>query len=452
MRQPAVDSTISRLTWRGMPLATPRHVTAGRLLLRAGEPATQVYLIRRGQVRVCVLSSDGRETTTAVLGTGQLVGISPLLGRATYHEFAHALGPVDVWSLPSATLLQSLPTNPDLLGLVVGALGQRLVQGMTLLGDVALKTVPNRVDDIRGLLTAQLGEPPRLTQRLLSDLVGARPETLSRLGRAGVAPSPSASTPREPFQRTRETPAPAVQSAPGNTSALDFAAVLAPMPSLTYAPGNTCALDFAGVLAPMPSLSYAPGERIPLSPSVDGVTVLKDGQVRLLVEGPGGRRMIIDRIESGCLELPVVAAPVGPGLQAEAITPASIWRVPRIQLLQLLDAHPPLGCQVLAQTATRLMRVEQLLHRAHAPSVRARLASVMLELMHVEGSETLVGSWSVPSGWTHEAFAHAVGARRETVTRALRGLEFDGYLLRSGARLFVCEPERLARDFGAEPM
>jgi len=72
--------------------------------------------------------------------------------------------------------------------------------------------------------------------------------------------------------------------------------------------------------------------------------------------------------------------------------------------------------------------------------------------MHVEGSETLVGSWSVPSGWTHEAFAHAVGARRETVTRALRGLEFDGYLLRSGARLFVCEPERLARDFGAEPM
>jgi CRP-like cAMP-binding protein len=432
MRQPVVDSTISRLIWRGMPLATSRHVPAGRLLLRAGEPAAHVYLIRRGQVRVYILSSDGRETTTAVLGTGQLVGISPLLGQATYHEFAHTLGPVDVWALPSANLLQCLPTNRDLLGLVVGALGQRLVQGMTLLGDVALKTVPNRVDDIRGLLTAQLGEPPRLTQRLLSDLVGARPETLSRLGRqpASVAPSPSAPTPLEPFQVTRETLAPAVLTGPA----------------------NPCAFDFAAVLAPLPSLTYAPGERIPLSPSVDGVSVLKDGHVRLLIEGPGGRRMIIDQIESGCLGLPVVAAPLGSGLQAEAITPASIWMVPRIQLLQLLDAYPPIGSQVLAQTAARLMRVERLLHRAHAPSVRARLASVLLELMHVEGIETPVGGWCVPSGWTHEAFAHAVGARRETVTRALRGLEADGYLRRARARLLVCEPERLARDFGTEPM
>jgi len=225
-------------------------------------------------VRVSVLSSDGRETTTAVLGTGQLVGISPLLGEATYHEFAHTLGPVDVWALPSANLLQSLPTDRDLLGLVVGALGQRLVQGMTLLGDVALKTVPNRVDDIRGLLTAQLREPPRLSQRLLSDLVGARPETLSRLrpGRPGVAPSPCVPTLLEPFQRTRDALAPAVLTGPGSPGGFDFAALLAPLPSLTY----------------------GPGERIPLGPSVDGMYVLKNGRVRLLVEGPGANRGAAD--------------------------------------------------------------------------------------------------------------------------------------------------------------
>jgi CRP-like cAMP-binding protein len=75
-----------------------------------------------------------------------------------------------------------------------------------------------------------------------------------------------------------------------------------------------------------------------------------------------------------------------------------------------------------------------------------------LEIVHYESGVEPVGGWCVPRGWTHEALAQAVGARRETVTRALRDLESHGYLRRAGQHVVVGHPQRLARDFGTEPM
>jgi CRP-like cAMP-binding protein len=163
------------------PFAVERRFRHGSFLVLAGAPARAVYLICAGQVRVSVPAAPGRETTTAFLGPGQLIGLGALLGRPTYHACAQAVTRVAAWSLPAEELLGWLPGDPTLLDLVLGALSQRLALAEGLLRDVALYRVAARIPDALERLEPCLGgEPPALTRGALAALVGARRETVSR--------------------------------------------------------------------------------------------------------------------------------------------------------------------------------------------------------------------------------------------------------------------------------
>lgn len=163
------------------PFAVPRRFGRGTCMVEAGNPALTVYLLRSGHARTFLLAETGRETTTAVLGPGQLVGISPLLGHPVYHAFAEALTAVETWALPADRLLEWLPRDPALLDLVVRALGRQLALAEALLRNVALLPVAERIPDALARLEVCLGgEQPRLTRENLAALVGARRETVSR--------------------------------------------------------------------------------------------------------------------------------------------------------------------------------------------------------------------------------------------------------------------------------
>src|SRR4051812_37659568 len=91
------------------PSAVLRRFRPSTFLLLAGAPASKVYLLRSGQVRVSVPTEPGREATTAILGPGQLVGLAALLGQPVYHSFVRAITPVEAWSTPADELLALLP-------------------------------------------------------------------------------------------------------------------------------------------------------------------------------------------------------------------------------------------------------------------------------------------------------------------------------------------------------
>jgi len=161
--------------------ATLRRFRRGAFIVHGGGRAETVYLVRSGHVRVFLPSESGDEITCIVLGPGHVFGLAALLDLPVYHGFAEALTPVEAWALPADRLREQLPRDRGLLNLVVESLGRRLTLGQALLRGAALLPVAQRLQDLRDWLAPCLGgEQPRLTQELLGELVGARPETVCR--------------------------------------------------------------------------------------------------------------------------------------------------------------------------------------------------------------------------------------------------------------------------------
>jgi CRP/FNR family transcriptional regulator, cyclic AMP receptor protein len=412
--------------WRPAPFAGLRRFARGASLVRADEPAHTIYLIRRGEVRLYLLTEDGRETTTGVIGPGQIVGISALLGRPIYHGFAEALVATEAWSLPADRLVRHLPSDRVLLGLVVGALARRLAQEVSLVGEVALLPVGQRAADLQARLSSELGHQPTLNKRALAELIGARPETLSR---SAGQPSPRRSQTRTPA-RTASRRQPAWPTAE-------------PTPASSQMHGPA---DLLALVRDEPTQAFAAGESIP--DGSDRVHVVQEGLVRLFVTGPQGREVTIDVVEPGqCYGL---ASAPEPALQAQAASDARVCRVEQRELPRLLDRHPGAALEIARQLAARLLRVERCLRRVEAPNARSRLAGLLHDLAREIGEPDPRGGRRLPTGWTHDALGRQIGYRRETVSRALRSLVEHGYVRQMGRRLVIVDPGRLADDFALE--
>jgi CRP/FNR family transcriptional regulator, cyclic AMP receptor protein len=412
----SLEAAVGRVAWRITPEPPLRRYEPGRMLIRAEDPATTVFVLRRGHVRVFHLSEQGQETTTAILGPRQIVGVSPLLGRPTYHAFAEALDMVEVWALARDGLLDQLLVDRELLGLIVGALAQRLSQEVALLGDIALLSVDQRIREVAGRFAQQDATAPRLTNRALADLVGARPETLSRAlhgrrARRSAAPAPVSPQATVP---TIHEPRPAESA---------------------FAPTDLEAIAGAGLTRRCLS-----GQRVELSHSaVPRLYIVREGVVRLFLEDQVGRQITVDVVNPGeCFGLPALHASGAPGVTAEALGAVAVVELDLAMLMRLLDRSPRLAHALLSQVAARMERVERRLCRAHGPTACARLASLLDELAETVGEAQGDGSRLLPAGWTHAVLGREVGLRRETVTRSLRSLANEGRVRQRGRRLVVC--------------
>jgi|SRR5579884_3335381 CRP-like cAMP-binding protein len=163
----------------GVPV---RRLERGACLLLAGAPATQVFLVRLGKIRLVVPGEEpGLYAPAAVLGPGHLVGLAALRGRAaTYHASAWALTCLEAWVLPPDEALARLGADPALLEAVAVACARRLAADWALLRARRLLRVEERIAAISPWIKACAGEDTHLPCVTLAELVGARRETVSR--------------------------------------------------------------------------------------------------------------------------------------------------------------------------------------------------------------------------------------------------------------------------------
>ncbi len=156
----------------------------GEFVYRQGEPSAALFSVRKGLVKLSMLSRDGDTRIVRLLGPGAAFGLEALLDQA-YHHTAEPISEVDLCRIPATTMNQIARQQPQihqrlmeqwqrhidladnhLLNLSTGSIKDRVIRLLSLLDDICKR-----------------GNTPLLlpANQDCAAMTGARIETVSRI-------------------------------------------------------------------------------------------------------------------------------------------------------------------------------------------------------------------------------------------------------------------------------
>ncbi|MBK9941258.1 MAG: Crp/Fnr family transcriptional regulator [Kouleothrix sp.] len=156
---------------------------AGTLLQIEGEPATIMYLVGSGQVKIARIGMNGREQVLNIIGPGGHFNTIPMFDGGVCPANAEALTDVVLLMLPRAALLAVVESQPALALALLKEFTGRLRHMVDLVDRLALHTVHGR---LAGLLLEQAGAAehgvaqPALTQAEMAARLGTVREMVGR--------------------------------------------------------------------------------------------------------------------------------------------------------------------------------------------------------------------------------------------------------------------------------
>ena len=125
--------------------ASPRHFNAGQVIYVEGEPAESIYILESGWVKATRMTREGREQAMMFLRPAEVFGDIAVFTGTTYPGTVMALEDVDVWVIPAKTILDLIPRHPELAMAVIRHLGERVLQYISLVEDLSLRSVEARL-------------------------------------------------------------------------------------------------------------------------------------------------------------------------------------------------------------------------------------------------------------------------------------------------------------------
>ena len=170
---------------------SPFEYSKNDTLFWHGDSSTELYLLRRGKVRIYKISSGGRETSINIFSTGDIIGEFAAIDRQPRSATAQAITHCLVWRMDADVFVQRLRTLPDLALELNRLLVQKLRWTAEFAETVAQYDAAGRLLHILLLYNEQFGEALEtgkryklelgLNQDDLASLVGARREWVNRL-------------------------------------------------------------------------------------------------------------------------------------------------------------------------------------------------------------------------------------------------------------------------------
>jgi CRP/FNR family transcriptional regulator, cyclic AMP receptor protein len=152
------------------------------------DPGTSLMAVLRGEVRISVPSSGGRELLLAIVQPGEFFGEIAVLDGKHRTADARAATDCDLAILDRADVLDFLHHQPEALISLVDVLCERLRQTDQHIAEVALLHLPVRLAKLL-LRIAKLDEPASverhittidLPQREIANMIGAVRESVNK--------------------------------------------------------------------------------------------------------------------------------------------------------------------------------------------------------------------------------------------------------------------------------
>jgi CRP-like cAMP-binding protein len=171
-----------------------RLFAAGQTVFLQGDPARGLHVIVHGRVKVFKSSPHGRAQTLMIMGPGEPVGEVAALSGESFPASAETLETTESFYIPRDAFLELIRTQPEVALRLLAALSARLRSFASLIEDLSLKGVAERLAAYLLSLSPEGGPDHTLDLGMskgeLAATVGTVPETLSRafqqLSRAGA--------------------------------------------------------------------------------------------------------------------------------------------------------------------------------------------------------------------------------------------------------------------------
>ena len=172
---PAFD-LLASLDSAGAPRSVTKH-PRGAVVFSQGDPATDVFYLRQGSVKLSVLSQTGKEAVVAILRPGEFFGEGCLAGQPRRMATARALNASTVFVIEKSHMLTLLHTQPSLAERFLSHMLARNIRIEEDLIDQLFNSSEKRLASAL-LLLARYGTKdeslllPKLSQETLAEIVG----------------------------------------------------------------------------------------------------------------------------------------------------------------------------------------------------------------------------------------------------------------------------------------
>ncbi len=143
-----------------------------------GEPASAVFFIQRGRVKLMVLSRQGKEAVIGILGAGDFFGEGCLAGQATRMASAAAMSDCSIVRIEKTAIIRILHEEPAFSEMFLMHLLSRNIRIEEDLVDQLFNSSEKRLARVLLLLAkfGKTGEPqtliPKMSQETLAEIVG----------------------------------------------------------------------------------------------------------------------------------------------------------------------------------------------------------------------------------------------------------------------------------------
>ena len=168
------------------------HYDRDDTIFHAGNSPLAIYCIYSGRVKLYKTGGRGEEQVIRLLGRGEILGYRALLANEPYAATAVALEPTTICMVLKETLFDLLQQSPELAMRLMAKMARELRASEELLVSQRENTALERTAQLllwfydnghrSGVTPAKLRIP--LSRSEMAHMVGATPETLSRMLRS----------------------------------------------------------------------------------------------------------------------------------------------------------------------------------------------------------------------------------------------------------------------------
>ena len=166
-----------------------RTFSKDNVIILAEEEGDTLFILKKGQVKVSIVSEEGREVILSLLGPGSVFGELSLLDGKPRSANVVAIEETDLLMLRRADFLQLIYKTPQIATALLAELATRMRKTDRQIEGLALLDVTSRISDTLLQLATEQGSETtdgvtiesRPTQQELANMSGTTRETVSRV-------------------------------------------------------------------------------------------------------------------------------------------------------------------------------------------------------------------------------------------------------------------------------